>query len=422
MTSSAAWAVSQLSQLLPLDEDSIKQVLDYTSTLPKEAAAEHLKDILGDSAKALEFISSYNSRREAPAPASSASEPPKSARKPRQKKPPLNRLPPPRRPEDYGNTAGAYKKKDEDDYMAGSRRSHPEPALSRTLALSEQPDTRQLLRGSSTKPSKPPPSAAGPLISDLPNVHTGSRNTSRTSSPAPKTKINVPGGASMHGASTTLEDLVSILTHTCNTRANLHLPGLRHPHSRAPNQPLPQQLLPNSPPLHLPRNPPPSPSSSAQLPQLRQNNLRKRRHRPLHILQPSPPHLLPNSLHDRLPPPRARPTENELQQRLLPPRRPLFSTSPIHNKSKSNPHTFFLLKYSYNNKQPPPLPSHPTPRQAPRLPSRKRPPHPHHRRSRRLRNPHIRAIDMVFPRRASSAVEKTAESAEGAGMECEAGV
>ena len=268
MTSSN-WALSQLSQLLPLDEDSIKQVLDYTSTLPKEAAAEHLKDILGDSAKALEFISSYNSRREAPAPASSASDPPKPARKPRQKKPPLNKLPPPRRPEDYGNTAGAYQKKDEDDYMAGSRRSHPEPALSRTLALSDQPDARQLPKptsGTPTKSSRPPPSAAGPLISDLPNVHTSSRNTSRTSSPAPKTKINVPGGAAMHGASTTLEDLVSILTPTCKTSANLRLPGLRHPHSRAPNQPLPQQLLSNSPPLHLPRNPPPSPSSSAQLP------------------------------------------------------------------------------------------------------------------------------------------------------------
>ena len=238
MTSSN-WALSQLSQLLPLDEGSIKQVLDYTSTLPKEAAAGHLKDILGDSAKALEFISSYNSRREAPAPANPTSDPPKPPRKPRQKKPPLNKLPPPRRPEDYGNTAGAYKKKDEDDYMAGSRRSHPEPTLSRTLALSEQPDARQLPKPSSTKPSKPPPSAAGPLISDLPNVHTGSRNTSRTSSPAPKTKINVPGGASMHGASTTLEDLVSILTSTCKSLTNLHLPGLRHPHSRAPDQPLP---------------------------------------------------------------------------------------------------------------------------------------------------------------------------------------
>ncbi|KAK0507402.1 hypothetical protein JMJ35_010440 [Cladonia borealis] len=210
MTSSN-WALSQLSQLLPLDEDSIEQVLDYTSTLPKEAAAEHLKDILGDSAKALEFISSYNSRREAPAPANPTSDPPKPARKPRQKKPPLNKLPPPRRPEDYGNTAGAYMKKDENDYMAGSRRSHPGPALSKTVALSEQPDARQLPRGSSTKLSKPPPSAAGPLISDLPNVHTGSHNTSRTSSPAPKTKINVPGGASMHGASTTLEDLDSAI-------------------------------------------------------------------------------------------------------------------------------------------------------------------------------------------------------------------
>lgn len=217
---SSVWAQSQLSQLLPLDEDSLQQVLEYTSTLPKEAAAEHLKNLLGDSPKALEFISSYNSRRDPPTTAHSTSEAPKPNRKSRQKKAPLNKLPPPRKPEDYGNTSGAYKKRDEDDYMASNRRPHPEPALAKTLALSDQPDARQIPKTTIEPPTaaaKPPPSAAGHLLSDLPNVRSGSRTPSRTSSPAPKTKINVAGGASMHGASTTLQDLVRSLSSSLRT-------------------------------------------------------------------------------------------------------------------------------------------------------------------------------------------------------------
>ncbi len=212
--SSSAWAATQLSNLLPLDEYSLQQVLDYTSSLPKDAAAEHLKNLLGDTPKALDFISSYNARREAPpiaspAPESSQGIPP--SRKVHKKKPPLNKLPPPRQVEDYGNTTGAYKKRDEDDYMASKRKHHPEPVLAQTLALSDPPDARQLPKTTSATSSKPPPSAAGPLISDLPNVRSGSHTSSRTSSSAPKAKINVQGGASMHGASTTLQDLVWLL-------------------------------------------------------------------------------------------------------------------------------------------------------------------------------------------------------------------
>lgn len=211
---SSTWATNQLSHLLPLDDNSLKQIIDYTSALPKDAAAEHLKNLLGDSPKALEFISSFNARRDAPTTATSAPGPPEGARKPRKKKPPLNKLPPPRRPEDYGNTLGAYQKKEE-DYMGGTRRPRPEPALAKTLALSDQPDARQLpmvIPATSTPAAKPPPSASGHLISDLPNVRSGSRTSSRTSSPAPKTKINVAGGNSMHGASTTLQDLVRSLS------------------------------------------------------------------------------------------------------------------------------------------------------------------------------------------------------------------
>ena len=222
---SSNWATTQLSHILPLDQESLEQIIHYTSTLPKDAAAEHLKNFLGDSPKALEFISSFNARRDAPTTISPASAPApapasipapsEGARKTRKKKPPLNKLPPPRRPEDYGNTLGAYQKKDEEDYMSGSKRPQPKPALANTLALSDQPDARQLpmaTPATSVPASKPPPSASGHLISDLPNVRSGSRTSSRTSSPAPKTKINVVGGTSMHGASTTLQDLVSRLS------------------------------------------------------------------------------------------------------------------------------------------------------------------------------------------------------------------
>ena len=212
---SSTWATTQLSHLLPLDQESLQQIIDYTSALPKDAAADHLKNLLGDSPKALEFISSFNARRDAPTTATPtpapAPAPSESARKSRKKKPPLNKLPPPRRPEDYGNTVGAYQKKEEEEYMSGSKRPRPEPTLAKTLALSDQPDARLLPKAApatSTPSTKLPPSASGHLISDPTNVRLGSRTPSRNSSPAPKTKISVTGGNAMHGASTTLQDLV----------------------------------------------------------------------------------------------------------------------------------------------------------------------------------------------------------------------
>ncbi|MCJ1363757.1 hypothetical protein MMC16_002866 [Acarospora aff. strigata] len=210
----SSWALPHISRLLPLDDESLKQIIDYSTTLPKADAAEHLKNLLGDSPQALEFISSFNSRRETPKADPSQSEASDTARKPRKKKAPLNKLPPPRRPEDYGNTLGGYIKKDEGDYMSSSSRArHHEPHLAHSLALSDQPAALQLpksttssLASSRNTSPKPPPSAAGSLISDLPNV-----KTSRTSSPAPKTKISVAGGTSMHGNSATINDLDSAI-------------------------------------------------------------------------------------------------------------------------------------------------------------------------------------------------------------------
>ncbi|KAL8790685.1 MAG: hypothetical protein Q9213_000533 [Squamulea squamosa] len=213
---SSSWAISQISQILPLDEQSLQEILDYTSTLSKDASAEHLRNLLGTSPKALEFISSFNARREASTSQSRPSTPeiPEASKPPRKKKQPLNKPFNPRQPKDYGNTDGGYQKKHDDDYMAGRSRQHKESALANALTLSEKPDARQLpiqTPAPSSYSSKKPPSAIGPLISDLPNVRTGSRTSSRTSSPTPKTKVNVAGGAAMHGASSTLQDLDSAI-------------------------------------------------------------------------------------------------------------------------------------------------------------------------------------------------------------------
>ena len=220
----ASWAIPQLARLLPLDDDSLKQIVSYSDTLPKAAAAEHLKDILGDGPQSLEFIASFNSRRptppsDRPAPPAvpqtttdSEAEVPRASARPRKKKAPIH-TPSARRLEDSGDVAGGYIKKDVDDYMAGSsassrRAGHKPLPLANTLALQSEPDAIQAPEQKGTIPpmqsSKLPPSASGSLISDLP--------VSRSSSPAPaKTKINIAGGTSMRGQSTTINDLDSAI-------------------------------------------------------------------------------------------------------------------------------------------------------------------------------------------------------------------
>jgi len=217
----STWAVPKLTRLLPLDENSVKEIITYTETLPKQAAAEHLKNLLGDSAQAFEFIASFNSRRQEPpleltntpnAPRSSnVSEASRTVQGLRKKKQPFNKLPPPREPQADGHTSGAYMKKSEDEYMAGNTRPRKKEAiLANTLALQAKPDAMQLptiVGAYSIRTSAPklPPSAAGALISDS--------EPSRSSSPMPtsKTKINVSGGTSMRGQSATINDLDSAI-------------------------------------------------------------------------------------------------------------------------------------------------------------------------------------------------------------------
>ncbi|KAL8887675.1 MAG: hypothetical protein Q9192_006287 [Flavoplaca navasiana] len=253
----SSWPIAQIAQILPLDEESLQEILDYTSTLSKDDSADHLRNLLGTSPKALDFINSFNARRETPAAPSRSATPEASeaSKKTRKKKQPLNKPFNPRQPEDYGNTGGGYQKRTDGDYMTGKQRK--EPALANTLALSDKPDARQLpvpLSASSTSSPKKPPSAIGPLISDLPNVRSGSRTNSRTSSPAPKTKVNVAGGAAMHGASSTLQDLVRFYFSATLPSA----PSKSKPIPPSPTNPPPHGPAPATQPVIPSSLPPPT--------------------------------------------------------------------------------------------------------------------------------------------------------------------
>ncbi|KAL1311350.1 hypothetical protein AAFC00_001524 [Neodothiora populina] len=235
------WALPQISRLLSLDDDSLKQIITYTDTLPKEAAVDHLTNLLGDSAQALEFITSFNSRRQSPpsdarpaAPSrNGSSEVPKPRKQPTKKKQ-IHALPA-RQIRDQGNVAGAYRKRDEEDYMTSSSRT--KAPLASSLALQDKPDATQQPKTtmggmpSASSPNRAPPSASGPLVSDMlaPSGSSSSKG-SRTSSPAPaKTKVSITGGTNMHGAAKTLNDLDSAI-RSLELQTNPTLPS----HSQSP--------------------------------------------------------------------------------------------------------------------------------------------------------------------------------------------
>ena len=230
---SSSWALNQISRLLPLDEESLKQILDYSSALPEQEAADHLKNLLGDTPQALEFISSFNSRRQSTNTApqqNSQSQTTQNVSKtpkgPRKKKTPLNSLPAPRRPEDYGNVSGGYqKKRDEDEFLSTGPRQHQkrkDKTPSNPFSLDSKPAAQQGPRATldpfllnvstrTSSPSKSGPSSQSHTPSKTPSRTSSPRPTKASSSPAPKQKISITGGTPMHGASSTLADLDSAL-------------------------------------------------------------------------------------------------------------------------------------------------------------------------------------------------------------------
>ncbi|KAK2614205.1 hypothetical protein N8I77_001051 [Diaporthe amygdali] len=257
-------SLNQLSMLLGLPDADCKQILDYGFTLSKAEAADHFKNLLGDSPQAIEFISSFNSRRQdpkpAPTPATRQQPPsdleavPRQQRAPKKKKAPLH-TPAPRQITDATPASGTvYSKKTiEDDYIAGR------PGAS-TPSRSSSPFKAPTPKSSTPPPqkfSKQPPSAAGSLVSDrlAPKQKPKSNPTSRSSTPgpaskgnAPVTKVSIAGGTPMHGASTAVADLdAAIRSLEITTNPSLSTSGddsarrcncvaTRHPlQSAAPN-------------------------------------------------------------------------------------------------------------------------------------------------------------------------------------------
>ncbi|RWQ96889.1 C2HC5 finger protein [Paecilomyces variotii] len=239
-TDLVAWGVPRLSQLLPLDEESLTQIITYSASLSKDACAEHLKNLLGDSPAALEFISSFNSRRgggETPPRESGSASPAAGGhdsngrqtnehrnvqKKNKRTKAPLHSAGPPRRPENYGNVTGGYMKSDKEE-------------LPQTT-ISASPNASSLISSQNPSPgpkssTKAPPSAAGPLISDyLPNVKSrtakSSRHTSSGTSTPGKQSITTGNIEDLTAAIAALEvstnPTLSKEQRKCNCNASLH--------------------------------------------------------------------------------------------------------------------------------------------------------------------------------------------------------
>ncbi|KAI1134789.1 zf-C2HC5-domain-containing protein [Hypoxylon sp. FL0543] len=202
-------SASQLSRILPLPDAELKQVLDYAATLSKSEAAEHFRNLLGESPQAVDFIATFNSKRQDPKaspatssrPSSNIEPVPKPARAPKKPKAQLH-TPAPRQVTNLDPAPGkAYNKDAGDDYIA----RRPSPAATSAGSGAQKKSLSQ--KSATPPPPKLPPSAAGHLISDARKPKPKSTSTSRSSTPAPKAKVHITGGTAMHGASTVLEDL-----------------------------------------------------------------------------------------------------------------------------------------------------------------------------------------------------------------------
>lgn len=186
----------QLSKLLELPESDLQQVLDYASSLPKAEAAEHFKNLLGDSPGAIEFIASFNSRRADPSEIDAV---PKHQRQPKKKKAPLH-TPAPRQVTAVGPAPGAsYSKKAQGDEYIPRRSGSSTPAND---------------SGFQTPPPAPLQAPKATVVS-RPRQGVSPSHVTRTPSPAKqaapksdrKAKVAIAGGTPMHGASTALDDL-----------------------------------------------------------------------------------------------------------------------------------------------------------------------------------------------------------------------
>ena len=219
------WALPKLSNLLPLDEEYLKQIITYSAELSREESAEHLKHLLGDAPPVLEFSSSFNSRRNnsgTSAPKTGTSTPnasrhdagpsePSQVKKNKRSKAPLHNPGPLRRPENYGNVSGGYKKADlEEEYMAtSSRPTSLQPDIGSGYGSSSA-NSRNPSPAPKSNSAKVPPSAAGPLISDyLPNVKSKTAKSHRPAGSGSGSGHSTPGKGSV--TTTNIADLTSAI-------------------------------------------------------------------------------------------------------------------------------------------------------------------------------------------------------------------
>jgi hypothetical protein len=57
------WALPRMHQILPLSDDELRQILVYADSLTQPEAADHLKNLMGDSPESKEFVISYQKHR-----------------------------------------------------------------------------------------------------------------------------------------------------------------------------------------------------------------------------------------------------------------------------------------------------------------------------------------------------------------------
>ncbi|ODA83658.1 hypothetical protein RJ55_02173 [Drechmeria coniospora] len=253
-------SLAQLSQLLPLPEENLQQVLDYAATLSSAEAATHFDNLLGDSPLALEFISSFNGRRkEAPqrttghgsasaSESASSLEPVPKAKRATKKDKAAIGTPEARSGHEYAGAPGAayYKKSSDVEYI-------PQRASAPGSRNASRPATPTAVQ----RAAKQHASATGFLISELPATTKSkakpkaqSSPSSRSSTPKPapagsKSKVSITGGTPMAGQSTALADLdaaIRALEITTNPsldgrkRRKCHCVAARHAlQSAAPN-------------------------------------------------------------------------------------------------------------------------------------------------------------------------------------------
>ncbi|KAJ2962264.1 hypothetical protein NQ176_g10946 [Zarea fungicola] len=167
-------SLSQLSQLLPLPDEELQQVIDYAKTLSKPDAASHFSNLLGDSPLAVDFISSFNARREtsvatsaaisttATASSSEIDAVPKTKRGPKKKKPAIH-TPQARLVNSYVGPSATAARAHPRATMRQDQEHHPPPPQYQALLQPQHPPLHPPTTTSqSRRPrnSMPPPQAS----------------------------------------------------------------------------------------------------------------------------------------------------------------------------------------------------------------------------------------------------------------------